>query len=37
MMLAVVKPFSRAAEYMKGLKLEPGWRSAWVMRLNLLR
>ena len=33
---AGLKPRSNAAAYTKGLKLEPGWRRAWVARLNLL-
>ena len=36
MMVAGEKPFSRAAEYTKGLNDEPGWRLAWTARLNLL-
>ena len=35
--VAGVKPFSNAAEYTNGLNDEPGWRSAWVARLKLLR
>ncbi|MNM92584.1 hypothetical protein D3C81_1049220 [compost metagenome] len=33
---AGLKPLSNAAAYTNGLKLEPGWRRAWVARLNLL-
>src|SRR4029450_2288190 len=29
-------PISSAGRYTKGLKEEPGWRSAWVVRLNWL-
>jgi hypothetical protein len=36
MMVAGVLPCSSAAEYIKGLNDEPGWRAAWVARLNLL-
>src|SRR5690554_7512326 len=35
-MVAGVRPFSRAARYRNGLKVEPGWRWAWVARLYLL-
>jgi hypothetical protein len=34
MIVAGVIPLSSAAEYTNGLKLEPGWRSACVARLN---
>src|SRR3546814_10001206 len=33
---AGLKPRSIAAAYRNGLKLDPGWRRAWVARLNLL-
>ena len=32
---AGVKLPASAAAYMNGLKPEPGWRRAWVARLNL--
>ena len=35
-MVDAVMPLASAAEYTKGLKVEPGWRMAWVARLNVL-